>query len=87
MDRKNYFISILLDYAGKKENCFDEYLSQRKDKISKTDRSSAVLFDRVKRKVRHGKPLYFFYERGFAAVPGRGHFGAKRFVRTGLRQL
>lgn len=46
MDRKNYFISILSDYAGKKENCFDEYLSQRKDKISKlTDHQLSFLIE------------------------------------------
>ncbi len=34
MDRKNYFLSILSDYAGKKENCFDDYLSQKEAMLS-----------------------------------------------------
>ena len=46
MDRKNYFLSILSDYAGKKENCFDEYLSQRKNKLSKlTDHQLSFLVE------------------------------------------
>lgn len=34
MDRKKYFLSMLSEYAGKKENCFDEYLSKRESQLS-----------------------------------------------------